>query len=276
MSYKVNSFITSDTRIQDGDKKLSICLSANGFSFSVISLSGKLLAIGDVDCDTPKSVAAVLMQLREIFGKLSLNLPSFAETEVIEPVAKFTLIPEHLYKKGTERQCLELVCTLDPKDEIKVEYSEKMQAYCLFVTDSIMVPALKILAPKIKHRCQHTVLAESSHIADRSKGNPVVSANLRSGYIDVAVFSEQRLLMTNTFSCTSTADAEFMILSVIRNLQLRKDMAEVMLSGQVDKERYQQMRPFFAKLGLNTGRPVVIEDDTLRRVHIYKYALTIN
>ena len=76
MSYKVNSFITSDTRIQDGDKKLSICLSANGFSFSVISLSGKLLAIGDVDCDTPKSVAAVLMQLREIFGKLSLNLPS--------------------------------------------------------------------------------------------------------------------------------------------------------------------------------------------------------
>ena len=276
MSYTINNFIASDTRIQDGDKKLSICLSANGFSFSVVSLSGKLLAVGDVGCDMPKSVAAMMMQLREIFGKLSINLPSFAETEVIEPVAKFTWIPEHLYKKGTEKQCLQLVCTLGPKDEVNVEYSEQMQAYCVFVTESVMIPALKILAPKIKHRCQHSVLAESSHVAEKSKNRPVIAANFRSGSLDLAVFTEQRLQMTNTYSYTSTADAVFQILSVIRNLQLRKDLAELTLSGEVDKERYQQIRPYFAKVSLNTGRPVVIDDEALRRVYIYKYALTIN
>jgi len=276
MSYTINNFIASDTRIQDGDKKLSICLSANGFSFSVVSLSGKLLVVGDVDCDMPKSVAAMMMQLREIFGKLSLNLPSFAETEVIEPVAKFTWIPEHLYKKGSEKQCLQLVCTLGPKDEVKVEYSEKMQAYCVFVTESVMIPALKILDPKIKHRCQHTVLAESSHIAEKSKNKPVIAANFRSGSLDLAVFAEQKLQMSNTCAYTSTADAVFQILSVIRNLQLRKDLAELTLSGEVDKERYQQIRPYFAKVSLNTGRLVAIDDDALRRVYIYKYALTIN
>ena len=276
MSYNIKSFITSDTRIQDGDKKISICLSANGFSFSVVSLGGKLLAIGEVECDMPKSMATMLMQLREIFAKLSLNLPLFAGAEVIEPVQCFTWIPEHLYKKGTERQCLQLVCTVDPKDEIKVEYSEKMQAYCLFVSESPMIQALKILAPKIRHRCQHTVLAESSHLSDRSKSKTVIAANLREDFMDVAVFAEQKLLMSNTFSCASTADAEFTLLSVINNMQLRKETAEVMLSGVVDKDRYQQMRPFFAKMGLNAGRPVVIDDDALRRVHIYKYALTIN
>ena len=276
MSYKINSFILSDTRIQDIDKKLSICLSANGFSFSETSLGGKLLAIGDVDVEMSKSVAAMLIQLREVFAKLAINPSLFAETEVVEPVSRFAWIPEHLYKKGSERQYLQMVCPLDPKDELKVEYSEKMQAYCIFVTESPAIPALKILVPKLKHRCQHSVLDESSHIADKSKTRPVIAANLRQGYIDVAVFFEQKLLMSNTLSCTSTSDAEFTLLNVIGNLQLRKDAVEVLLSGDVDKERYQQMRPFFAKLGLNLGRPVTIADDSLRRVHIYKYALTIN
>lgn len=276
MSYTIKSFITADTRIQDGDKKLSICISANGFSFSEVSLSGRLLATGEVECDMPKSVATMLMQLRDIFGKLSLRLPSFAETEIIEPVEKFTWIPEHLYKKGSERQYLHLVCTVNPKDDIVVEYSEKMQAYCIFVSESPIIPAIKILSPKIRHRCQHTVLAESSHLADKSKNKPIVAVNVREGYLDMAVFGEQKLLMGNTYDCATKAEAVYIILSVMRNLQLRKEQAEVCLSGAVDRDWYQYMSPYFVKTTLNTGRPLKIEDDGLRRVHMYKYALTLS
>ena len=276
MSYTINNFITSDSRIQDGDKKLSICLSANGFSFSVISASGKLLAICDLDCDMPKSLVDKLRQLREIFAELNISLPNFGEIEVIETVSKFTWIPEHLYKNGSGRQYLQLVCTIDPKDDIEVEYSEKMQAYCVFVTQSSAIPVFKVLAPKMKHRCQHAILAESSHLSDKSKNKPVVAVNVREGFIDVVVFDDQKLLMDNTYVCTSKAELVFIVLNLIRNLQLRREQVEISLSGAVDREWYQYISPYFTKTTLNTGRPVSIEDDALRRVHIYKYALTIN
>lgn len=276
MSYTINNFITSDTRIQDVDKKISICLSANGFSFSIVSLNGKLLSIGDVSCEMPKSVATMMMQLREIFAKLDLRLPSYAETRVIEPVTKFTWIPEHLYKKGSEREYLQLVCNVDPKDEIKVEYSERMQSYCVFVSQSPVIPAMKILAPKMRHLCQHIVLAESAHLAEKSKTKPIVAVNVREGFMDMAVFAEQKLLMGNTFPCATQAEAVYQILSVMQNMQLRKEQAEVSVSGAVDREWYQYVSPYFAKTTLNTGKPLQITDDALRRVHIYKYALTLS
>ncbi len=276
MPYTIKNFITSDTRIQGGDKRLSICLSANGFSFSEMSLGGKLLAAGEVECDMPRSVATMLSQLREIFAKLSMNLPLYAETVVIEPVDKFTWVPEHLFKKGNEKQYLQLLCSFDPKADIKTDYSEKTQAYCLFVSENPVVQAIKILAPNATIRCQHTVLAESRHLIERSLTKPVVAVNVRENHFDMAVFSEQKLILSNTFASSSKAEVLYTLLNVLNHTQIKKDEAEVLISGAVDRDWYQYMRPYFTKLGLNNGHPVQYANDDLRRVHIYKYALTLS
>lgn len=241
----------------------------------MVSLSNKLLAVGDVSCDMPQSVATMMMQLRQIFEKLELHLSSYAEVVVVESTKKFAWIPEHLYKKGGERQYLQLVCKLDNKDEIKVDYSERMQAYCVFVTTNAMVPALKILAPKMKHRCQHSVLAESQHLAAKSKTKPLMALNVREGFVDLAVFVEQKLLMANTYPCTSMAEALYIAISVSRNMQLRNEQMEICLSGQVDRDWYQSISPYFGTASLNTGRPLAIDEMGLRKVHIYKYILTL-
>ena len=54
VSFYINNKIISDNiKTTDCQKKLSICLETNGFSFTVINEKNKMLAFGDVACAFP-------------------------------------------------------------------------------------------------------------------------------------------------------------------------------------------------------------------------------
>lgn len=275
MAYKINTFISSDTRIQDGDKKLSICLSANGFSFSVISDSNKLLAIGEVACEASKSLGTAMTNIRGAFAELKINPAFFGEVELIEPVQKFTLVPEHLYKKGEEKALLQTVCEVENARSIVVDYSEKMQLYAIFVTENPMVQTFKFIAPKLKHRCQHEKLIESS-LLEKSISRPVLALNVNETTFDIAVFAEQQLKMCNTQQGDSKEDAAFALLNATQQLSLKRENIELHISGNVDKNWYDCLRKYFAKVVLNTGRKLVFENEEFYHLHTYRYALTLS
>lgn len=275
MAYKINTFISSDTRIQDGDKKLSICLSANGFSFSVISDSNKLLAIGEVACEASKSLGTAMTNIRGAFAELKINPAFFGEVELIEPVQKFTLVPEHLYKKGEEKALLQTVCEVENARSIVVDYSEKMQLYAIFVTENPMVQTFKFIAPKLKHRCQHEKLIESG-LLEKSISRPVLALNVNENTFDIAVFAEQQLKMCNTLQGDSKEDAAFALLNAAQQLSLKRENIELHISGNVDKDWYDCLRKYFAKVVLNTGRKLVFENEEFYHLHTYRYALTLS
>lgn len=275
MAYKINTFISSDTRIQDGDKKLSICLSANGFSFSVISDSNKLLAIGEVACEASKSLGTAMTNIRGAFAELKINPAFFGEVELIEPVQKFTLVPEHLYKKGEEKALLQTVCEVENARSIVVDYSEKMQLYAIFVTENPMVQTFKFIAPKLKHRCQHEKLIENG-LLEKSISRPVLALNVNENTFDMAVFAEQQLKMCNTLQGDSKEDAAFALLNAAQQLSLKRENIELHISGNVDKNWYDCLRKYFAKVVLNTGRKLVFENEEFYHLHTYRYALTLS
>ncbi len=275
MAYKINTFISSDTRIQDGDKKLSICLSANGFSFSVISNSDKLLAVGDVACEASKSLGTTMTNIRGALAELKINPTFFAEVELIEPVQKFTLVPEHLYKKGEEKALLQTVCEVENTRSIVVDYSEKMQLYAIFITENPMVQTFKFIAPKLKHRCQHEKLIESS-LREKSITKPVLALNVNGDTFDIAAFAEQQLKMCNTLKSNTKEDAAFALLNTVQQLSIKRENAELHISGNVDKDWYSFLRKYFAKVVLNTGRKLQFENEEFYHLHTYRHALILS
>ena len=67
MSYNINSLIKSEKVVGSYEKRLSICLSSNGFSFSMTSLHDELLAFGEVTCNLSASMSDLLLDIKSVF-----------------------------------------------------------------------------------------------------------------------------------------------------------------------------------------------------------------
>ena len=69
VSFYINNKIISDNiKTTDCQKKLSICLETNGFSFTVINEKNKMLAFGDVACVFPETLSQVITLIKQIFS----------------------------------------------------------------------------------------------------------------------------------------------------------------------------------------------------------------
>ena len=66
MSNQVTTFITTDKKVAYNETRLSICLRADGFSFSVATMESELLTVGDV-----------------LFDEVSKNSPARAVEEML-------------------------------------------------------------------------------------------------------------------------------------------------------------------------------------------------
>ena len=79
MPQLVTDIISTDKAVANSEKRLSICLRSNGFSFSVVSTDDTLLTFGEVQSQQPLSASQLAQQVIQTLGEHDAVLDYFCD-----------------------------------------------------------------------------------------------------------------------------------------------------------------------------------------------------
>lgn len=271
MSYTTNLFIDSDKSVPVCEKNLSICLSTNGFSFSITSVKNELLVLGDIACDLSKSLAELLPEVKKAFADHGIVLFGFNKAELVVHADQFVWVPDHLYEEGHDRKYLEALCDPTPGMTLFCEHNEALGARMIFMADNSKVDVFRIAIPGLKVRCQHSALVNKDNM-ERSDMRSVMLVNLRDGKMDVDVFCNHKLQLSNTYITHTFDDAVYQSINVCKQLRLEEADMVVWVCGNIDRAHYAEMHRYFPKMDLYKGRPLTFANPEMSHIHTYKYA----
>lgn len=275
MSYKINSLIKSDKVVVSYEKRLSICLSSNGFSFSLTTLGDELLAFGDVSCDLNVAMSELMPVVKSVFAEADIATYGLKETELVVNSRHFVWVPEHLYDDTKQRSYLDALSKLANGHAVYSDFNDDIKAYMVFSAPSPLVSAFKIVLPGLKVRCQHEKMV-SKTLLESSDLRSVLLVNQREGETDFAVLCNKKLQLSNTFDCANFDETLFHAVNLTKQFHLEDALMTTALCGDIDREQFARARQFFPNVALYTGRPLTLLHPEMQHLPLYRYALMLS
>lgn len=275
VSYYINNLIISENvKTADCQKKLSICLETNGFSFTILNEKNKMFAFGDITCVFPDTLSQIIVLIKQVFADVHIEYALMDEVELIVASSKSTWVPESLFDAAHTREYFNVLSSLEVKETVFYCYSERLQAYSVFAYSDTIVSAFKVAIPGIKVKSQHSKMLETP-LLERSRMKSVVEVYVRKKEFDIAVFANKSLLLNNTFKYADKSDITYLTLLAINNLNVNRDALEVCISGKVDRDMFAGMERFFPKVVLYTGSKVEFADNEMYKIPLYQYSMLL-
>lgn len=275
MSNQVTQIIKTDKAVAANQKRLSICLRSNGFSFFTATLDRELLSYGEVDFDFDRPMGELTMRLKALLAELQLSAFAFAQMRLVVCSDHFAWVPEHLYDAVRDRQYLHMVASFESSLGVYHIGSKRLQSYMVFSAPAAAVTAFKVVLPGVDVHCQHSVLADDE-LMRRSAAHPLVLMHRRAGCVDFEACYNGQLLFCNTFPVADDTEALYHGLDVMKQLHLETPDMELAICGDVDRSTYAMLQHYFPNVSLYTGAPVTSEHPDLQRIPTYKYILSLS
>ncbi|MBP5326726.1 MAG: DUF3822 family protein [Bacteroidales bacterium] len=274
MSYKINSFIASNKDVASNEKRLSICLSSNGFSFSMLH-ADQLIMLCDISCDMKANMAAMMTTIKEVFNEVGLIPYALKETELVVPSGQFVWVPRHLFDEQRQRDCIEALSKVPSGYGVFSNLNLAVGAYMVFTADNSAVSAFKICIPGLKIRCQHDKLLSAS-VLENSDMKSLLLMNIREGKTDFEVVCNKKLQLSNTFDCANANETLYHALNITKQFHLEDAAMTVAVCGDIDRDSFSLMRGYFADMVLYNGAPLTLTVPEMQHIHLYKYAMILS
>lgn len=272
MSYKINSLFTSDNVIASYEKRLSICLLSNGFSFSVTTNNDVLVTFGEIECSTKVPMSEFLGTVKTVFAEVDIQPYGMKESELIVMSNRFVWVPQHLYDSANDRTYFETLYKIPSGMTLFSDYNDSVKANIVFAADTTLVSAFKIAIPGLKVRCQHSKLANNS-IMDCSDNSSVLAINIREEETDYVVFCNKKLQISNSFYCANSDETLYHALALTKQFHLEDAAMTVLVCGNIDRDTFAKMRQFLPNMKLYAGRQLSFGKPEMQQLPLYKYAL---
>lgn len=270
--YRCKTLIVTDKEFASSEKRLSICLRSNGFSFSEVSLSGVLLTFGEAEGIHASSMTAVMSDVKAFFSSVGIRPLGYASMELVVLSDESVWVPDELYSPSAHRQYLKLVGSKGTT--IMAAPCKELSSTAVFVAPDALVTAFKISLPGLIAHNQHVKLATIG-LEKRSRQHPLLLTHWRDQVIDFAAFREGRYIYGNTVSFASDSEAQFHTVEVLKSFGLENGDSELLMCGDVDRERFAMLRPYFPVATLYTGTHTSYINPAFKTLHTYKNALIL-
>lgn len=274
MAGRVTSIITTDKAVATDEIRLSICLGANGFSFSAMTVGRELLTFGEAEIDLHRGMGELSQSITGLFT--SAGIPTFGckEVSLVVPTNHAVWVPEHLYDAGRDSQYLKMAASMDGSMGVFHAYCESMQSWVVFAAEAETVTAFKVAIPGVDVVCQHVVLVNETLI-QRSAQHPVMLMHVRDGVGDYEAFYNQRILLSNSFMAGSDDELLYHALEVMKRLHLETPDMELAICGEVGREMYGMLQHYFPNVTLYTGIPFTYANPAFQTLHSYKHVMVL-
>lgn len=272
MSYRLNTHISSDIDVPSYEKRLSICLRPNGFSFSVAT-SQYLLEFGQALHEGAADMVSLSNDIKALFQSLGIQPFAFQKVELVVPSDMSTWVPDELYAEDHKALYLNLLYGSAPLGSmVYVDPSAELQSRQLFVAESGMVTAFKIALPGIVVRSQFSKFSESDLLDSPS---PAILMYVRSGMVDIQVSHAGKMLMSTSFDFATSADLLSIGVDVMQQLQIETPSTILWLAGEVGRDIYKALCDYFPQVRLYTGRKRQFGNPEFQHLHTYQFVLNL-
>lgn len=269
MSYACKTLITTSNELALREKRLSICLEADGFSFAETASGGALVSFGGAEGRHAATMTQVMADVKAFFNTVGIRPLGYGAMELVVMSNESVWVPDELYSAVANRKYLDLVgCA--PESLLSC-HSRELASTAVFSAIEHVVVAFKVAMPGVVVMHQHTKMAQLARLA---KEHPMLLAHWRKGRVDVAAYADGRYIFGNTLSYTNDEEAAFHLVEVMKTYRLEGPATELLLCGDVDRERYARLRPYFPKVTLFNGT-VNATAAEFRTLHTYRHALLL-
>lgn len=264
--YDCKTLISTANELASHEKRLSICLQADGFSFTEATPSGVLLSFGEAEGTHASTMTAVMADVKTFFASAGIRPLGYASMELIVVSDESTWVPDELYSSLSNRNYLKLVGSTP--DMVMTCHSQALASTAVFSANEQVVTAFKVAMPGVAVMHQHAKLAQ---LAPYCTGHPVMLAFWRQSRVDVASFRDGHYLYGNTLRINNDNEALYHLIEIMRSYGLEGGDTELLLCGDVDRDRYALMRPYFPKTTLFNGT-IKRENAVFHSLHAYRHA----
>lgn len=275
-TYKVKQLLQVEESIVSNETRLSICLKANGFSFSLINNNNlRLLCIGEFEVDTTGSIPQVMNRIRECFSSIGIKMFKFAKTRIVCQTSKNVWVPYKLYDQAKNKEYVKTVSNLLSNETVISNISEKLDAVSIFAYPMHTYSGIKILMPNAEYCCQHQIMAEYTYDITRFSQNTLL-LNKRENACDIVIFKGNSFVLSNSFEYQSPADLIYFLLFTLQ--QLNVDTAEVktLLTGEnYEKEELTLLRKYIKDVSFSNPMENIRVGCEFDSVNLQNYFLVI-
>lgn len=275
--YACKTLIRSANEFASREKRLSICLGADGFSFAETTTSGvlgernatrTLLSFGEAEGRHASSMTGVMADVKAFFAEAGIRPLGYKAMELIVLSDESTWVPDELYSSISNRSYLRLVGSTP--DTVMTCHSQALASTAVFAANEQVVTAFKVAMPGVAVMHQHAKMAQ---LAPACTAYPVLLTFWRQGRVDVAAFHDGRYIYGNTLRFSNDNEAIYHLVEVMKTYGLEDDATTLLLSGDVDRQRYALLRPYFPQVTLFNGNVNRDQSAELHSLHAYRHAL---
>ena len=163
-TFNLKQLYKVDTDIVAAETRMSICLQANGFSFSLIGNdSQKLYVVGEFECDLSGTIPTVMNTIKECFASIGVKMFRFANIRVVCTTQKNVWVPYKLFDIEKKKDYLKPVAEVHGNETVLSNVCEKVDAVSVFAYPMHKYSGVKILINKAEYCSQQQVLAEYAY-----------------------------------------------------------------------------------------------------------------
>ena len=270
--YRSKSLIVTNSVFAPGEKRLSICLRPNGFSFSELTASGVLLTFGEAEGEHSKAMTGVMADVKAFFNSVGIRPLGYGGMQLVVLSNESVWVPDELYSATSNRHYLKLVG--GKALTAQTAPCGPLASTAVFAADESLAMAFKVAFPGMKVMNQHVRLA-SMGLEKRSAAHPVLLTHWRDHVIDYAAYRDGRYIFGNTISFADDNEALFHTVEVMKSYGLETAGTELLMCGDVDRERFALLRPYFPSVSLYTGTHTSYLNSEFKTLHTYKNALIL-
>ena len=270
--YRSKSLIVTSNEFAPGEKRLSICLRPNGFSFSELTADGVLLTFGEAEGAHAASMTGVMADVKAFFAAVGIRSLGYGAMQLVLFSNESVWVPDELYSATANRQYLKLTGSTAPS--AMTAPCKALASTAVFVADESMAMAFKVALPGLTVVNQHVKLA-SSGLEKRSAAHPLLLTHWRDHVIDYAAWRDGRYIFGNTIPFANDSEALFHTIEVVKSFGLENAGTELLMCGDVGRERFALLRPYFPVASLYTGSHTSYLNPEFKTLHTYKNALIL-
>lgn len=274
-TYKLVNLYKSEADIIASETNLSICLTANGFSFALVDNSQRLRCLGEFEVNLSQSITQVMMNVKACFRSINVHIFNFNKIRIVCQSDKSTWIPYRLYDATKNREYLSVVHGLFANETIIANTSRKLDAVNVFAFPLQVYSGLKVIMPKASYLCPSQIIAEYAFDVASLKQNTLILYK-SDNTCSFALFKGSEFVLSNSFTFTNAADLIYFTLNTLQQAGINTGDVCLLLAGDTcNQEESTLLRRYIREVSYANCSENIIVGEEFRQADLQKYFMVL-
>ncbi len=216
--------------------KLSIQVSLDGLSFCVLDTIANTLSLSHAHTfDDPVNPFDLHRELRQQLRDHGVLDYSFSEVIAIHRNALFSLVPQPLFDPEHLANYLKFNAKILATDHLDYDMVQGLDTANVYVPFANVNNYLYDLFGEFEFKHSGTVLLETLVKLPSSRQGTLCYVHLAESQMDLALFSNRKLIFYNSFQIQGPEDVLYFLLFSLEQLEVDADSLKLRLLGEIEE-----------------------------------------